>query len=201
MRLVSKETWLNALQWGDHCIVKGKTFFGFLQYLHNKARGNVDEKATHGAVSLGAGKISEADGTRVWPDNSVIRYFSNHHVIKVFRPVDPYTPEDVRCGNVELDTAKECAYSWGGIWELGKETICHWLGKKYEPKDRLGLYCVEHNADFALATNRYWTDTPSYQLSPSGLLDWFIDKALPLNKWTLVAYYDCGKFYLVDNVG
>lgn len=203
LKPMMKDQWILGLQWGDIVLVRGKTFFGFLQNILNKLQ-KVDERASHGAVSLGAGKISEADGTRVWPDNDISRYFSDHHNIWVFRYTKPLTEGQKLLGQVELDTAAQAEYGWGGIIEQAKIAFARLFKKTYVPKDRVGMFCTEHCSHFARSMFLPWVimsingqprrPLGSQEVTPSILLDWMLDIAGPEATWELVASYDKGSF-------
>lgn len=195
MRKVTKEEWLASLQWGDIGLVRGKTLFGFFQNLQRK-QDKVDEKATHGLIVKDTPTISEADGTRVWADKKIDRYFSGHHKIWIFRPVQRITPDQRRIGEAYLAGAEQAAYGWEGIGEIARRFFRKMIGKAYEIKDRVGLFCTEHCSRFALAIGLPWTSKKPEAVTPSFLLDWMLDYASPSRTWELAGHYDQGDFYL-----
>lgn len=195
MRKVSKEEWVASLQWGDIGLVRGKTLFGFFQNLQRK-QDKIDAKATHGLIVKDTPTISEADGTRVWADKKIDRYFSNHHKIWVFRPCDKITKTQREKGDSYFSIAEQCSYGWEGIREFSKRFFFKLFRKEYVVKDRVGLFCTEHCSRFALAIGLHWTTVKPEAVTPSFLLDWMNDEAIPFKTWKLVGYYEEGDFYL-----
>lgn len=191
---VSKEQWIQSLKWGDIGLVKGRTFFGFLQDLLGKLE-HVDKKASHGLIVKDAPIISEADGTRVWPANSICRYFSDHHKIWVFRNVNPISELQRSLGMAYLSGAEQASYGWAGIGEFVKRAWSIVRKKPYRPKDTLGLFCTEHCSRFARALKWIWVPgLEPQEISPSILLDWMLD--VNRGDYALAAYYEFGKFYV-----
>jgi hypothetical protein len=195
MRKVDKEEWIASLQWGDIGLVRGKTLFGFFQNLQRK-QDKIKAKATHGLIVKDAPTISEADGTRVWADKKIDRYFSNHHKIWVFRPCEKITKTQRAIGEGYLAGAEQASYGWEGIGEITRRFFRKLFKKEYVVKDRVGLFCTEHTSRFALAIGLPWTDVKPEAVTPSLLLDWMFNEAVPFKSWELVAYYEEGDFYL-----
>jgi hypothetical protein len=195
MDKVTKEVFLGSLCWGDICLVRGKTLFGFFQNWERKKAG-VDEKATHGLIVLDPPQISEADGKGVTDANKITRYFSGHHKIWTFRLVDPITETQKGLGKAYLSGAHQAAYGFEGIGEIARKFFRSLFKKKYEIKDHRGIFCTEHTSRFAMAMGIPWTSKRPEEVTPSFLLDWMLDEAVPFRTWRLVNHYDQGDFYL-----
>lgn len=197
MREVLKSDWLAVLQFGDIGIVRGKSLSMVLQNIQRNIDG-ADEKASHGLICKGGDVISEADGKMVTAKNKMSRYFSDHHKVWIYRLVGGMTNHQKELGVAYLSGVEEQArYGKLGIWEFTKEVFYKYLLRKsYTPKDRPGIFCTEHCARFANACHLPFIELPEEQVTPSLLLEWFIEKGVPLGTWELVAYYENGKFFL-----
>lgn len=195
---VTQDEWIKALRWGDVGLVKGKTFFGMLQGLLASKEG-ADSKASHGFIMKNSPMISEADGTRVHGDNKVVRYFTGHHKIWIFRRKAEITPIDRRVGEAFIYGIEQASYGGLGIVELAKKYWALLRRTTYKVKDKVGVFCTELCSMFAVVMLWPWVPTMEPQeVDPSTLLDWMIDHAVPSGQFEMVAFFDRGTFFLAD---
>jgi hypothetical protein len=197
MRECTKEELEAVLSWGDMGAVRGSGLSMTLQDVQRKAD-DVDEKASHGLISKGGGVISEADGKMVTAKNPLSRYYSDHHKMWFFRCVGGMSEVQRAAGVGYLSGVEEQAvYGKQGILQFVKEVFYEKiLRKKYEPKDKPGIFCTEHCSRFALACGLPWILVQPERVTPSLMLEWMLESGITAGKWEMVASYDCGKFFI-----
>ena len=196
MREVTREEFEQALRPMDYTMVRGRTFFGALQKTESRSQDVPKEYfMTHGSVQTDPPILTESDFSGV-QINPISRYYTAHHLIKVFRCKE-LRPDQIQYGKMWLDGAVENGAPYGklGIVEMGKRFWAHIWGRAYQMKDRPGSFCIELIA--RLARNIGLPFVPDYQtweISPSLACLWMtLD-----DRWELIAVFDKGKYYLPE---